>query len=80
MYGDRNINYIGRKKELQELEQFYNSDRFEFGYIFGRRRIEKSTLMEMFLKGKNLYLFLLLIAKTLLIEKHSPMILMNKQI
>lgn len=41
------------EKELKELEEFYNSDKFEFGYIYGRRRIGKSTLMEMFLKGKK---------------------------
>lgn len=74
------MEFIGRKKELKQLESFYNSDKFEFGYIYGRRRIGKSTLMEMFLKEKNLYLFLLLIVKILLIEKHSLMILVNKQI
>lgn len=47
------MEFIGRKKELKQLESFYNSEKFEFGYIYGRRRIGKSTLMEMFLKGKK---------------------------
>ncbi len=47
------MEFIGRKKELKQLENFYNSEKFEFGYIYGRRRIGKSTLMEMFLKGKK---------------------------
>ena len=49
--------YIGRKKELALLEEKYRSDRFEFGYLYGQRRIGKTTLMEMFRKGKKTLMF-----------------------
>ena len=37
------MNYFGRKKELKLLEEIYQSDRFEFGYLYGQRRIGKTT-------------------------------------
>lgn len=51
------MNYIGRKKELKLLENIYSSDRFEFGYLYGQRRIGKTTLLEMFKKNKNALMF-----------------------
>ena len=49
---------IGRKEELEELNAIYESPRFEFGYVYGQRRIGKTTLMEMFSRGKKaLFLF-----------------------
>ena len=36
---------IGRKKEIQELQQAYNSDESKFVAIFGRRRIGKTYLV-----------------------------------
>ena len=43
----------GRFKELALLEQRYDSPRFEFGYLYGERRIGKSTLLSMFFQGKK---------------------------
>ena len=43
----------GRFKELALLEQRYDSLRFEFGYLYGQRRIGKSTLLSMFCQGKK---------------------------
>ena len=49
--------FIGRKDELKELESRYNSERKEFGVIYGRRRIGKSALITHFLSNKNGILF-----------------------
>jgi AAA+ ATPase superfamily predicted ATPase len=44
--------FIGRKKELSELNLRFNTSKKEFGVIYGRRRIGKSTLINEFLKDK----------------------------
>ena len=31
--------FIGRDKELETLERLYQSDKFEFAVIYGRRRV-----------------------------------------
>ena len=49
--------FIGRKKELKELEARYRSGRKEFGVIYGRRRIGKSAIITHFLEGKTGLLF-----------------------
>lgn len=51
------MKYIGRKRELALLEGIYKSDRFEFGYLYGQRRIGKTTLMEMFRQNKKALMF-----------------------
>lgn len=48
---------IGRKEELRLLESRFQSDRFEFGYLYGQRRIGKTTLIDMFQEGKKALLF-----------------------
>lgn len=45
--------YFGREEELAILQKHYDSDRFEFGYIYGQRRIGKTVLMQMFAQGKK---------------------------
>lgn len=48
----------GRKKEIELLNKRFESDRFEFGYLYGQRRIGKSTLLSMFCKNKkSLYFY-----------------------
>ena len=42
--------FYGREKELQALEERYNSGRFEFIPIYGRLRVGKTTLIKEFLK------------------------------
>lgn len=39
---------IGRKAEMNQLEQMYNSNKFEFMIIYGRRRIGKTTILQEF--------------------------------
>ena len=36
---------IGREKEIQELQQAYDSDESKFVAVFGRRRIGKTYLV-----------------------------------
>lgn len=43
---------IGRKKELEELERLYRSDRPEFVAVYGRRRVGKTFLIKQALKGR----------------------------
>lgn len=43
----------GRKKELELLNKRFESDKFEFGYIYGQRRIGKSSLLAMFTENKK---------------------------
>ena len=49
--------FVGRKKELDALNSRYKSDRKEFGVLYGRRRIGKSSILNEFLKGKKGILF-----------------------
>lgn len=44
---------IGRKKELSFLNELYNSDKFEFLILHGKRRIGKSYLLTNFIKDKK---------------------------
>lgn len=49
--------FIGREKELNELEKMYKEDNFQMPVIYGRRRIGKSTLIQEFAKNKKAILF-----------------------
>ena len=45
--------FVGRDKELEELEKRYTNDKFEFIVMYGRRRVGKTRLLEEFCKNKN---------------------------
>lgn len=49
--------FIGREKELKQLENLYDSDRFEFAVIYGRRRVGKTAIINEFVKGKDAICF-----------------------
>ncbi len=49
--------FIGREKELSILSNLYNSDKFEFAVIFGRRRVGKTALINEFTKEKATIFF-----------------------
>ncbi len=49
--------FIGRKKELGELNKLNNSDKFEFAVIYGRRRVGKTALINEFTKNKDTIFF-----------------------
>lgn len=45
--------FIGRDYELNTLDKLYNSDKFEFAVIYGRRRVGKTALISEFIKDKG---------------------------
>lgn len=49
--------FVGRNEELEILNKRYNSEKFEFGYLYGQRRIGKTSLIDEFAKNKNAILF-----------------------
>lgn len=49
--------FYGRKEELLELNDRYNSNRFEMGIVFGSRRIGKTSLLREFIKDKKAIYF-----------------------
>lgn len=49
--------FIGRERELQALNSLYNSNRFEFAVIYGRRRVGKTALINEFTKDKDTIFF-----------------------
>ncbi|MCD8205605.1 MAG: ATP-binding protein [Clostridia bacterium] len=44
--------FIGREKELESLNESYNSDKAEFIAVYGRRRVGKTELITQFCKDK----------------------------
>ena len=48
---------IGRIEELSLLESKYKSDKFEFGIVYGSRRIGKITILDEFKKRTNGYMY-----------------------
>ena len=45
--------FIGREKELETLERKIESNQFEFGIVYGRRRIGKTRLLQEITKKYN---------------------------
>ena len=50
--------FIGRDRELKALETMYESDRFEFAVIYGRRRVGKTALINRFIEGHKAIYFM----------------------
>ena len=50
--------FIGRNKELNELDRLYKSDKFEFVVIYGRRRVGKTALINHFIDDKTSIYFM----------------------
>ncbi len=49
--------FIGRERELAALERLYDSDKFEFAVIYGRRRVGKTALINKFIADKSAIYF-----------------------
>ena len=49
--------FIGRENELNTLNKLYNSNKFEFAVIYGRRRVGKTALISEFTKDKDTIFF-----------------------
>lgn len=47
------MDFIGRVKELAGLEKQYESDKFEFSVIYGRRRVGKTWLIQKFIEDRT---------------------------
>ena len=45
--------FVGRENELQIIQEAIDSNRAEFGIVYGRRRIGKSSLLMQFKKHKG---------------------------
>ncbi len=48
-----NRKFVGRTEELKYLENAYNSSKFEFCILYGRRRVGKTLLVSKFCEGKR---------------------------
>jgi len=51
------MNFIGRDVELNQLENLYNSPKFEFLVMYGRRRIGKTTILKKFSQQHKVLFF-----------------------
>ena len=49
--------FYGREEELGILDKRFNSNRFEFGFVYGQRRIGKTTLLDEFGKSHKTLMF-----------------------
>ena len=45
--------FVGRKRELEKLNEMYTGNQFEFAVIYGRRRVGKTTLINKFCEDKK---------------------------
>jgi len=45
--------FIGRERELADLNELYNQDKFQLFVLYGRRRVGKTTFLNEFCKGKD---------------------------
>ena len=50
--------FIGRERELNALERLYQSNKFEFAVIYGRRRVGKTALINEFIGDKKAIYFM----------------------
>lgn len=48
---------LGRKEELNHLNELYNSDCFEYLVMYGRRRVGKTTILQEFAEHSNAIFF-----------------------
>lgn len=44
--------FVARERELKNLEEMYQSPRFEMAVVYGRRRVGKTALIKEFIKNK----------------------------
>ena len=50
--------FIGRERELASLNKLYDSGKFEFVVLYGRRRVGKTALINHFIDGKDAIYFM----------------------
>ena len=49
--------FVGRNRELAILEQCYQSEKFEYLVLYGRRRVGKTALIREFIKNRRCIFF-----------------------
>lgn len=49
--------FLGREREMAELERLYGQGRFQCFVLYGRRRVGKTTLLKEFCQGKDSIFF-----------------------
>lgn len=49
--------FIGRRRELDHLNQRFENGKFEFAVMYGRRRVGKTTLINEFVKDKEVIFY-----------------------
>ncbi len=49
--------FVGRQREINVFKQKITSNQFEFGLLYGRRRIGKTVLLKEITKNIPFYLF-----------------------
>lgn len=67
--------FVGRKRELAALKEFYDKDGVGMTVIYGRRRIGKSTLITEFVKDKKTIFY-----TATKVGKHRNLELFSKQV
>ena len=50
--------FIGRERELRDLDKMYASGKFEFAVIYGRRRVGKTALINHFINDRKAIYFM----------------------
>ena len=45
--------FVGREKEIADLNELYSQDKFQLFVLYGRRRVGKTTLLNEFCKDKE---------------------------
>ena len=50
--------FLGRKKELNALNTLFESGKFEFAVVYGRRRVGKTMLLNEFCEGRKTIFFM----------------------
>lgn len=50
--------FIGRDRELKALDTMYQSDKFEFAVLYGRRRVGKTALINEFIRDRKAIYFM----------------------
>lgn len=51
------MSFVGRPRELEALEEHFETDAFEFLVVLGPRRVGKSALLRRFIEGKKAVYF-----------------------
>ena len=50
--------FVGREREISKLNKMYQSEKFEFAVLYGRRRVGKTTLIQEFIRDKDSFYYM----------------------